>query len=156
MKQLTNGIFSSKIYFGSELWIGAPNYLKKKIQTLQLQACRLTLGPVAQIWSTKRLLTEINWDLVNSLLEITSSRLTHSIIYQYKPEVLAHRIKSQSKQNPPDTRITGQGKIGTKPKNVGKTIVTKNHYRANTYEIYSKIPKIITDIKEPQFFLKIN
>ena len=149
MRQITNGIFASKLGYGLELWAGAPNYLRKKVQTLQLQACRITLGPKSLRWSTKKLLTEMKWNSISSLLEIASSRLTHSIINKDKPENLSYRIKSNYKPNPQDTRTTGQGKLGTLPKITGRTQVTKNHFRVNSYKIYSKIPKIITDIKDP-------
>ena len=152
IKQLANGLFQSLINYGLELWVGAPLYLRKKIQSLQLQACRIVFGKKSNRWSTKKLLTEMKWNSIQNMLEIASAKLTHSIINQDKPEVLSYRIKSLNKPNPPNTRITGTGKLGTKPKIVGRTQITKNHYRANTYQIYSKIPQIITDIKDPQKF----
>ena len=153
MKQLTNGLFASKVNYGSELWIGAPNYLKKKkIQSLQLEACRITIGPKSIRWSTNKLLKEMNWTSINSQLEISSARLIHSIINRDKPENLYHRIKQNFRPNPPDTRLTGTGRLGIKPKNTGKTTITKNHFRANSYKIYAKIPKEITDVKDPKRF----
>ena len=152
MMQLTNGLFASKINFGAELWIGAPLYLRKKIQSLQLQACRITLGHHTMRWSTKQLLDGMKWNSVSSMLEIASSRLTHSIINRDIPENMSYRIKSNFNPNPQTTRATGDGRLGTKPKGFGRTNTTKNHYRANSYKIYSKIPSIITEIKNPKRF----
>ena len=152
IKQITNEIFASKLGYGLELWAGTPIYLRKKVQTLQLQACIITLGPKSLRWSTSKLLSEMKWNFINSLLEIASSRLTHSIINKDKLENLSYRIKSNFKPNPPDTRTTGQGRLGTIPNNTGRTQVTKNHFRVNIYKIYSKMPQVIMDLKDPLKF----
>ena len=46
-KMILNGIFMATLYYGACLWVGSQNYLKTKIQTIQLDACRLTLGQKA-------------------------------------------------------------------------------------------------------------
>ena len=68
-KMVLNGIFMSAIYYGACLWIGAPNYLKDKVQKLQLDACRLTIGKKAEIWSKHKLLKEMDWMPIQEILK---------------------------------------------------------------------------------------
>ena len=59
-KMILNGIFMLTLYYGACLWVGSQNYLKTKIQTIQLDACRLTLGNKSARWSRNKLLREMN------------------------------------------------------------------------------------------------
>ena len=52
------------------------------------------------------------------------------------------------------TRTTGQGKLGSQPKQIGRTRTTNYHYRVSAYKIYAKIPQELTDMKDPKAFKK--
>jgi hypothetical protein len=59
LKNIANGMFHSKLLYGMELWGSAPQYLIKKIQTLQLEACRTVNGKMSQRWTATRLLKSV-------------------------------------------------------------------------------------------------
>ena len=153
IKQIANCIFESKFNYSAELWIGAPNYQRKKIQTLQLQACIITLRKknIDRI-SAKMLLTEMNWLSVNDMLALASSKMTHSVLNFSKPEVLNYIFKSHLPLHAPETRMSGPQKLGNMPPNFGQTNYTKKTYRFNAYTIYPKIPEVITQLKDPKKF----
>lgn len=58
---VANGIIMSKISYGIELWGMAPNYLVAKLQSIQLEACRIINGRKSVGWSTTTLLKSVNW-----------------------------------------------------------------------------------------------
>ena len=43
-----------KYTMGAELWGGVPNYIKKKIQSLQLEMARTTIGHHSHYWSRNK------------------------------------------------------------------------------------------------------
>ena len=79
-KMILKGIFMATLLYGACLWVGAQKYLKRKIQTLQLDAGRLTLGEKSNRWSTKKLLQEMNWLSVQKILERENILMTHKIL----------------------------------------------------------------------------
>ena len=78
-----------KCLYGATLWAGAPNYLKNKVQHLQLEACRVAIGPQSLRWSKKKLLDKMKWSNLQQLLVRASAITTHSIIHMKEPAVLA-------------------------------------------------------------------
>ena len=242
-KTLLNGLFHSKLLYGAVLWAGAPNYLKSKIQHMQLNACRAAIGHKSQRWSTLQLLQAMNWSPVSKLLDRSTISMVHDIIHKNEPQVLSfkilhhdllqplydnrekiplspvspnnrrnilqspphpnnvppadqvqrsfppadqlqrsfppaidlthrnfppadpnqrsfppatdqnHRNFPPATENKPTTRLTGPLKIGTRPRNVGRTKITRYHFRANAYNIYGTLPDSITQIKIKKKFL---
>ena len=51
-----------------------------------------------------------------------------------------------------NTRRTGQDKLGTKPKEIGRTKTTAYHYRVAAYKTYEKVPEELIKIKDPKYF----
>ena len=96
-KMVLNGIFMSHILYGACLWIGAQKYLKEKIQTLQLEACRLTLGKISTRWSKTKLLKEMNWMSIDKILERESMITTHIILNTMNPEHLYYKMTTKYK-----------------------------------------------------------
>ena len=153
-KIIVNGIFMSKMLYGAPLWVGAPNYLVKKVQKLQLDAARLTLGTQAQRWSTKKLLNEMNWLPVKKLIEKAAIKLIHSMIHEKEPPMMEHRLRQKHcRPNANMTRMTGPKKLGPKPNQVGRTNITKYHFRSAAYRIYAQLPDEITSIASSQRFM---
>ena len=66
---LINGLFHSKLLYGATLWAGAPQYLKAKVQHLQLEACRIANGIKSLRWSKSRLLDSMKWADVQQLTD---------------------------------------------------------------------------------------
>ena len=59
-----------------------------------------------------------------------------------------------TKPTPHLTRITGPYRLGPRPKNVGRTKLTRYHFRASAYQIYGNIPHEITLLKSKEKFKK--
>ena len=153
-KTIINGVFMSKLLYGAPLWVGAPKYLVKKVQKLQLDAARLALGTESARWSTNKLLKNMKWLPVKSLLEKASIKMLHSMIHMDEPPMMAYRILK--KYQIPDqhtTRMSGPGKLGAKPPKIGNTVLTKYQFRAAAYRIYAQLPTEITDIKSTKRFM---
>ena len=152
-KMLLNGLFMSTLLYGACLWLGSQNYLIDRIQKLQLDASRLTLGHKSTRWSKIKLLKEMNWLPVRKLLERESMILTHKIINTQSPQHLHYKmcVKYQNLV-PRDTRRTGKGKLGNAPKDIGKTKKMNYHFRMTAYKTYQKLPDELTKIKDPKIF----
>ena len=135
-----------------ELWAGAPLYLRKKIQSTQLSAARAAIGFKSYYWSTDKLLKYMGWLSIDKLLTLTSAKLGHQIMMISVPEVLSFKIKNKIKSDAAETRLSGKNKFGPRPKEFGRTMLTKYHFKANLYDIYPKIHEKITQIKNKKRF----
>ena len=150
-KMLINGVFYSTLMYGACLWVGAPKYIKNIIQKIQLEACRTVFGFKSVRWSTSKLLTSMKWLSVQKILQKENAIMTHKILNTDNPEYIAFKMKTKYQVNTNinqiNTRRTGNGKLGIRPKQVGKTKTTKYHYRASAYDIFANIPDEILNIK---------
>ena len=152
-KMVLNGIFMSVIYYGACLWIGAPHYLKDKIQKLQLDACRLTIGRKADRWSKKKLLQEMNWLPVNEILKKESILMTHKIMKTNNPEHMHYKMFTKYKNYlTKETRQTGMNNLGNLPKQIGNSKTTQYHYRVSAYKIFNQIPEELRLMNDPKIF----
>ena len=155
MKQYANGIFHSKVMYGAELWGGAPLYLKKRIQSLMSEAARIVLGlKLTDRWSTFKLMKEMNWLNLENLLTLSACRIIHQIIHKKRPVILAHKMSPKWSVGDIITRLSGPKKLGPRPKTVGRTKLTKYHFRAQAYTEWPKIHENIQKIKKPKTFKK--
>ena len=95
---------------------GAPQYLINKIQSNQLEACRITIGTKSKRWSSSQLLKEMGWLSIQQILKNETAKTTHKIINNQQPEHMAYKMNTKFK-NPyhPNTRQNGLGKLGNKP-----------------------------------------
>ena len=143
----------SKIYYGAEVWAGAPQYILKEIQHIQLDAARLCLGIHTKQWSTTRLLKEMKWPSIRMIAQLSSAKITHRVLTAGSPEVLAHRLIAQMPTGR-ITRKTGPFKLGNRPAGVGLTKYSKYQYRANLYRYYEPIPQVLKEIKNLDKFTK--
>ena len=150
---LMNGVFMSHILYGATLWGGAPQYLINRIQSTQLEACRTTIGHISKRWSTRKLLKEMGWLSIKQNLQNETAKTTHKIINNQEPEHMAFKMNMKFKNpNQPNTRMSGNGKLGNKPTSLGKTKTSRNHYRNYAYLVYQSIPEELTNIKTPYLF----
>ena len=133
---------------------GGPNIIKKKFQSLQLETARCMIGPKSMRWSTQKLLTEMDWLSIENILTYTSCKLTYKILHQGKPELLRHRLIDSNPPTKIRTRLSGPNKIGPRPKSVGRTLITRNQYRAKAYHYYSKLPENIQNLAQVDHFTK--
>ena len=155
LKCYANGIFLSKLLYGSELWGSAPGYLKRKIQSLILEVAIICLGlKVTDRWSTGKLLKEMNWVTLENILKISSSRITHGIIHKNHPAVLSQKMKPKNQIISQETRLTGRYKLGSRPKDTGRTKITKYRFWSKAYEFWANIPSEIQSIPENHLFKK--
>ena len=153
LKILANGIWMSKLLYGAELWSGAPQYIFKHLQHLQLEAARSILGPATKRWSQTHLLKEMNWLSIPQIAQLQSVKMTQRCLMSGRPEVL--NFKFTSKMNKiRNTRSNAPFSLGNKPPGVGTTKNTKYQYRPNAYKYYSQLPLILRQIKKPHIFNK--
>ena len=118
----------------------------------------MAIGPISNRWSTLKLLDTMKWAPLEQLLERATISMTHDIIHLNEPMVLSFKILNHglilmNKGKIVSNKITRLTGPGTKPKDVGRTKLTRYHFRANSYRIYGTLPKSITDIKSKKRFL---
>ena len=152
LKVIATGIFMSKFHYGMEMWAGAPTYLKKKMQSVQLSAARAAIGYKAYYWSTDKLLQKMGWLPIEKLLTLYTVKLAHQILQVSIPEVISYKIKKQIISNPVLTRLSGPNKFGPRPKIFGRTTYTKYQFKANLFSQYPKIHDKILEIKSKKRF----
>ena len=91
------------------------------------------------------------WLNVESITKVAAAKLAHRIIHTQQPSLLTQRITNTTVSTR-HTRMTGDNKLGARPRNVGRTTTTSQHFRASIYKIYEEIPEIIKEIKKPKIF----
>ena len=153
-KNLANAIFMSKMYYAAELWGGAPNYIKSKFKSLQLEEAKSALGYTSIRWSKNKLLAAMGWMDVEQILGFTSNKLSYKIMHWKVPKLLHVQFFRSRNSNKFLIRLSGPHKMGPRPNNVGHTKLTKNHYRAKVYHFYSKIPQDIQNLSNFTHFSK--
>ena len=147
MRQFANGIFMSKLSYGAETWVGAPQYLIDKLQHLQLEAARICIGPKSRYYAKTTLLKTMNWIDVRSTAQFSTAKLIHQILHTEQPALLSAKFRS-SQESIRETRMTGSHKLGSRPKSLGSSRLVSQHFRCQSYNIYAHIPEIITLIKK--------
>ena len=153
-RNFANTIFIGKINYASEIWGGAPNYILKKFQSLQLEAAHTVIGPISRQWSTSRLLKHMDWMSIPQLLAYSSNKLSYRILHSKQPELLHHRPAKSRPIHPPRTRLSGQNKLGPRPKTIGRTKLTRAQYRAQSYKFYAQLPDAIQNLAVYKHFCK--
>ena len=109
-----------------EMWAGAPTYLRKKMQSVQLSAARAAIGYKAYYWSTEKLLKHMGWLPIEKLLTLYTVKLAHQILQVSIPEVISYKIKNQIIPNPVLTRLSGPNKFGPRQNISSKPICSAN------------------------------
>ena len=150
--KIASGIFMSKYHYGMEMWASTPNYLKKKMQSIQLNAARAVIGYKAYYWSTTKLLKTMGWLTTEKLLTHATVKIAHQIMQTSTPEVMSYKIKSKISTSNNNTRMTGKDKFGPRPKEFGKTQITKYQLKSNIFDQYPKIHETILKIKGKKRF----
>ena len=153
-RNLANALFIGKFNYAAEIWGGAPKYIIKRFQHLQLEVARSVIGPKSLRWNKSSLLREMSWMSIEQLLGYTSNKLTYKILHWGQPTLLAARYKSTRLPVITNTRLSGQNKLGTRPNHVGRTKLTRNQYRAMSYKYYAQIPDEIQNLSVFKHFCK--
>ena len=90
-----------------------PEYLKRKVQSEQLEACRVALGHKSMRWSTNKLLEKIKWISVDNILTREAAIAIHRIIHSqnslYLHYKMVEKVKINQGENQIKTRRTGPG-----------------------------------------------
>ena len=77
-------------------------------------------------------------------IELTSVKITHQILHHGQPESLAKSMhKYRLAEN---THLTGPNNLGSCPKQISKSIYSKNQFKSKSYTHYQKIPEVIQNI----------
>ena len=115
----------------------------------------MALGPKTKRWSATRLLNEMKWLPLEKMINKATMKLIHGMVMTSQPPLLTYRTMGSGLDHDHHvTRRTGPNKIGTRPKNIGRTRLTKHQFVARTYEIYATLPDEITEIKSKIMFGK--
>ena len=141
----------SKLIYGIQVWGFCQKYLLQKFHILQNKAARLVLGNKSLKYNNIKLLQEVNWLPVDKLVTLHMSKLCHQILNTGSPKYLYERLVPNSNVN---TRSNMGNKLGTKPKNTGKSQFTKDTFCSRIYEVYNKIPSELTSITDKKQFGK--
>ena len=152
IKIISAGIFMSKLLYGMELWAGAPNYLIKKMKPVQLSAARAAIGHHSYYWSTNQLLRTMGWLSIEKLLTLRTAKLAHQIMQISVPDVISHKMKKLKKLDAAETRLSSPDKFGPRPRQIGRTNMTKYQLKASIYDQYPKIHDNILKIKSIKRF----
>ena len=133
---------------------GGPKYIKKKFQSLQLEAARSVLGHKSSRWSKAELLRQMDWMDLEQTLGFAANKLSYKIMHWKLPELLHARYMKSKNEVQINTRLSGSFKMGARPKNIGRTKLTKNQYRAVAYNYYESIPEDIQNLARFDHFKK--
>jgi hypothetical protein len=152
MKNIANGIIMSKLLYGMETWGVAPMYIQNKLQSIQLEACRIINGRISQRWTTTHLLKTLNWLPIKDLITLTSAKMSHKILNNKGPAYLTQVMTQEIPVR--DTRLTGPDRLGAPPRYLGRTNITKSTYRYQAYGHFSKLPEVLKTIKNVKTFNK--
>ena len=153
-RNLANALFIGKFNYAAEIWGGAPKYIIKRFQSLQLEVARSVIGPKSFMWNKKTLLEKMSWMSIEQLLGYTSNKLTYKILHMGQPTLLAARYNDTKLPVINNTRLTGHNKLGSRPRNVGRTRLTRAQYRPMSYFYYSQIPEEIQNLSVYKHFCK--
>ena len=153
-RNLANSLFIGKFNYAAETWGGAPLYIIKRFQSLQLEAARAVIGHKCLMWNTSTILAKMKWMNVKQLLAYTSNKLTYKILHHNQPSLLAARMRESRPICPISTRLSGPFKLGARPPNIGRTKVTKMQYRSKAYDYYSQLPESIQNLSNYKHFTK--
>ena len=129
-------------------------YIKRKFQSLQLEAARTVIGHRSARWSKVELLKQMDWMDIQQTLGFAANKLTYKIMHWKLPELLHARYQKSKNQVQFNTRLSGSFKMGSRPKDIGHTNLTKNQYRSRAYEFYEQIPEDIQNLARFDHFTK--
>ena len=147
--QLANALFHAKLLYGIEVWGLCPKYLIHKVQILQNKAARITQGIKSRSLDSKTLLKNMKWLPIQELIDYRISCLVHQVVYTHKPEYLYKMLILNNNVN---TRNNIGNKLGSRPKNIGSTQYSMNQFIPRSFDIYNKVPSIITSIENKPIF----
>ena len=148
-KNLANALFHSKLVYGIQIWGTSPKYLLQKIQVEQNNSARITIGYKSKRWSQVKLLKELNWLSIDNLVKLYSAILIHQIINISKPEYLSMMM---TRDDTLPTRSSAVRKLGPKPNLQGNNSNYNCTFIAKSYEIYNKLPDLVTAIHNKKIF----
>lgn len=147
-RQLANGIIMGKVEYAIALWGNSPKYQIQMIQKLVNKAARTVIGPCSLRWSIDHLMKEMGWLKLTDLIKYHQASLAHQVVFHRSPEFIHEKL------NPKDgaTRSHRGYKLGPKPNSRGQTTYTKNNFTSTIYEMYNKLPSILTSIPPKTIF----
>ena len=117
-----------------------------------MKAARAITGREGYRWSNSKVLKELGWLSVPQQITLTAVKMGHNIIQRQIPEVITYQI--QRHKTTANTRMSGEDKMGARPRQYGGGVQTRCQFRAKIYDHYASLPDQITSIKENHRFKK--
>ena len=144
-----NSTFRSQLMFGMESWGGALKTNLKKIQTLQDRASKWALPTKLHYKNPRQRLKQLNWYPIDQEIKYITHCQTFKIINWKTPQHLAQVMPL----NTQGLRLTQQRKLSTKPKWLGKNLLTRTSFRSRCY-FYNTLPSEVTTNTDLKKFKK--
>ena len=125
--------------FGIETWGSAKKSLISKVQQLQDRATKLSVSKQELTKSNRQRRKLLNWLSVRQEITFATHVMTFKVLNWGNPQELASVMPSNTKS----LRIKSHQKLGTKPKCLNRTALTRSSYRSRSY-YYNTLPKETT------------
>lgn len=91
----------------------------------------------------------MNWLTVVNLIKFHQSKLIHSILHTGTPQYLYDRLTTLRLGV---TRSSDNDKLGTRPRTIGQSQLTRNTFISKAFDTYNSLPGIITVIPTSNIF----
>ena len=129
------------------IYLSAPAYLLKKLNTIIINAVKSTVGSYNPRISHKKLLSMCGWTDINILIQNEALKFLHKLLFLKKPKVL-YNLFNIPNRNVKDVSI----------KNYRKSKLTDNIYLFKILPLYNSLPSQAKQLKPKGFskYLKRN
>ena len=148
-KQLANSILISKLNYNLEVWGNTSQENKNKINRILIEAARVVLGKKCIGRTKSWIMKEMKWLTFEKTYENTMQNSIYKIINSKDD----HFFK-QYLTNNRGIRNFSQNKVGHHSSDMGHSPYTQKSYLYLAINLYNKLPRNITLIKQPNLFKK--
>ena len=139
-KNFYNVFVMGKLRYMAPIYLSAPAYLLKKLNTIIINAAKSTVGTYNPRISHKKLLSTCGWTDINILIKNEALKFLHKLLFLKKPKVLYNLF------NIPN-RIAKNLSI----KNYRKSKLTDNVFLFKILPLYNSLPSQAKQLKPKGF-----
>ena len=149
-KNYVNAIFKGKLLFGIESWGGTNKANIKLIEKEMFTAAKYALGKEDRYKSDRFRLRKLGWLELEKEIKFSEMKITHKILNQNILEEMSIIMPMNTNNN----RIQNHRKLGTKPRYLMKSKLTRSTFRNCAYH-YNTLPSMITKTLDLSKFKKL-
>ena len=148
-KQIANGIIMSKINYNIETWGNTSNENRRKIDKIIVDAAKIIIEKKTFGRTEEWILNEVKWLNVKKNYENTTQNNIYRIINSNEEHFFDYYLTSNR-----NVRNRSQNKLGHHHESMGRSKYTQQTFLYKSIEVYNKLPKELTLIKEQRIFKK--